>query len=329
MFFGLTPPAFTVLSVSSDNLIIPQDLDFHKNRNNELWVLNKGIVNTGGSTVTYTAAGQADQQREFRRDGNARHFMALPSALSFSNNGNWGTSANIRDANHNNGTFTGPTLWSSDMSIYARPSGGNGSHLDMLHGSPFSMGIESEKDNAFWVFDGFNGHLVRYDFVNDHGPGNDDHSDGIVRRYTEIILTKENIPSHLVLDEEKKWLYIVDGGAKRILRVNIQSGKKNRNLNLINENLAEHSEYTGVEWEIVVPTSAGLKRPCGIEINKNRLFVSDYESGDVICYDITNNKEIARVYSGDEGITGIKLGPDNRLWYVNALTNEMGRLDPR
>ena len=111
--------------------------------------------------------------------------------------------------------------------------------------------------------------------------------------------------------------------------MNINSGKKLRNLNLINEQLSEHAEYNGVEWEVVVPASAGLKRPCGVEVIGNRLFVSDYETGDIICYDVTSSKELGRAYSGDAGIMGIKLGPDNHLWYVNALTNEMGRVDPR
>jgi hypothetical protein len=67
-----------------------------------------------------------------------------------------------------------------------QPSGGNGSHLDMLHGSPFSMGIAHEVDNVFWVCDDWNKDIVRYDFVGDHGPGNDDHSDAIVNRYENI-----------------------------------------------------------------------------------------------------------------------------------------------
>jgi hypothetical protein len=328
--YGIDPPAFTILANSSDRISKPQDLDFIKTRNNELWVLNKGAISTGASTVTFTEAGTDNMNGEYRRDQNARHFMSQASALSFSDNGNWATSPNIMDANFNNGSFTGPTLWSSEMSIYAKPSGGNGSHLDMLHSSPFSMGIENEKDNVFWLFDGFNKHLVRYDFGNDHGAGNTFHDDGIVQRYMEIELKRDpDVPSHLVLDVDKKWLYVVDGGNKRVLRININSGSKLRDLNLFNEQLAEHSEYSGVEWEVVVAASAGLKRPCGVEVIGNRLFVSDYETGDIICYDVNSKNELGRANSGDAGITGIKLGPDNRLWYVNAITNEMGRVDPR
>ena len=78
----------------------------------------------------------------------------------------------LLDANRQGGTFAGPSLWNSDMNVYAIDPGSdangdrlNGSHLDMLHGSPYSMRIES----AFWVFDGYNGHIAWYNFAADHG----------------------------------------------------------------------------------------------------------------------------------------------------------------
>jgi len=327
--YAKNAPLLNLIANSSDQLVIPQDLDFHPNRPNELWVLNKDIEASGGSTVIFTNPGTKEEKREFRRDGNARHFMALPSALSFSNNGNWATSANILDANHSGGTFTGPTLWSSDMNVYARPSGGNGSHLDMLHGSPYTMGIENEKDNVFWVFEGFRGQIVRYDFAADHGPGNDDHSDGKLHRYPEAAVKRiANVPSHLVLDKEKKWLYIVDGGNKRILRMDINSAVKSKDLALINEPLAEHWEMSGAIIEEFVATSFGLNQPCGIDLIANRLFVSDFATGEIICFDINTHKELNRINTGIRGITGIKIGPDGKIWYVNASNGELRRVDP-
>ena len=108
----------------------------------------------------------------YKQDGNAWHFMSLPTGIAMSDNGNFATSNGVYDANHDGGSpFTGPTLWSSDMSIYAEPSGGNGSHLDMLHESPYCQGIASETLNRFWVVDGNLGDIVMYDFKADHGPG--------------------------------------------------------------------------------------------------------------------------------------------------------------
>lgn len=66
------------------------------------------------------------------------------------------------------------------------------------------MGVEWEEENVFWVNDGYNENIVRYDFGEDHGPGNDDHSDGIVHRYTEIPVNRidDHIANHLALDQE-------------------------------------------------------------------------------------------------------------------------------
>jgi len=327
--YGKTGPSFADIADASKQISMPQDLDFNKTRNNELWVLNLGTESTGGTTVIISNAGQADQGTEYRKDQNSWHFMSLPTGIAFSNNGNWATAPGIKDANHRGGTFTGPTLWSSDLNIYAKPSGGNGSHLDMLHGSPYSMGIESEQANIFGVFDGYNKHLVRYDFGADHGAGNSYHDDGRVKRYTDMELTRDPlIPSHIVLDEDKKWMYVVDGGTQRILKLDITTGSKLRNIPRINETLAEHSEITGSDWKQFVGASFGLKKPCGIEIRKDRLFVSDYETGEIICFDVSNGYEIGRINTGAKGITGIKIGPDNKIWFTNALTNKVGRVDP-
>ena len=136
---------------SSDGLDRPQDLDFHPSaeRGFELWIVNKGTEDTGSDVVILHDAGKPTQQSEHRIDGNAWHFMNLTTALAFSDdNGNWTESPEITDANHSGGTFTGPSLWSSDLSVFAMPSGGNGSHLDMLHQSPNSMGIAHEVDGA-------------------------------------------------------------------------------------------------------------------------------------------------------------------------------------
>ncbi len=329
--YGKNLPAFTVIATSANKLETPQDIDFNPDpsRPNELWVINKETEMSGGSTVMFLNPGTGSQTFDYRKDGNALHFMSLPSGIAFGDNGNWATTTCVADANHSGGTFTGPTLWSGNLDIYARPSGGNGSHLDMLHASPFSMGIAHDSANVYWVFDGYNGHIVRYDFVEDHGPGNDDHSDGTIHRYMEVSVNRhptEAIPGHLILDKNSGWLYVCDVGNKRVLRLNTKTGAKKSDLMLINEPLAEHWEIKDVEWEVFI--DSGIETPCGIEINENRLFVSDYLTGEIIAYDVNTKKELARIQTGSAGITGIKVGPSGKLWYVNSLKNELIRLDP-
>ena len=329
--FLLAPPVTTEINAPSGNLNKPTDLTFFPILGkDELWVVNQRNESSGGSTLTINGASTDTYGLLHRVDGNAWHFMSLPTAIDFSpENFNFATSPGVKDANHNGGTFTGPTLWSSDPDIYALPSGGNGSHLDMLHGSPFSMGIAHEVDNVFWVYDDWNKDIVRYDFASDHGPGNADHDDGIVRRYKNIGIDADgDVPSHMVLDKATGWLYFVDNGNDRVMRLDINSGSSGGNLPIINETLAEHSQVVNFTIETII--DQGLDRACGIEIMENRLLVSDYATGEIIVYDMENGfAEMGRIATADgPGITGITIGPDGSIWYVNRAQNNLSRMGP-
>ena len=124
----------------------------------------------------------------------------------------------------------GPTLWSSDPAIFGvkpLPSQ-NGTHLDMLHDSPFCVGIAHERDNVYWLFNGLLGALDRYDFREPHEIGGEDHADGELRRFVEgQLLRAPETPSHLVIDKSSGLLYAVDGGHARILRLDTTSGIEN------------------------------------------------------------------------------------------------------
>jgi hypothetical protein len=292
-----------------------------------LWVVNQRIESTGGNTLTLYNPGTPDASFLLRTDGFADHFMAMVTGIAFSDNFNFATSPGLKDANHGNGTFTGPTLWSSDPEIYAKPTGALGSHLDMLHASPFSMGIASEGDNVFWVFDGWNQNIARYDFQEDHGPGADDHGDGIVRRYTEVAVKMNgSIPSHLVLDKATGWLYVVDNGNHRVLRLDIHSGVVVDSLPLINELLEEYSQMGNAVWEVIIDS---LTSPSGIELIENRLLVGDYTTGDITVYDTDNGfAKLGAISTGNEGLTGIKIGPDGAIWYTNRIQNTLVKIEP-
>jgi hypothetical protein len=312
---------------TSNQISSPTDLDFHPVlTNNELWVCNKGMENSGGSSVTIYDAGGAGQTSLYKQDGNAWHFMSLPTGIAFSQNGNWANSPGVFDANHNGGdAFTGPALWSSDMAIYAEPSGGNGSHLDMLHVSPYSQGIASEKDNVFWVFDGYTNDIVRYDFAEDHGPGNTFHGDAIIRRYSDDAVAKDpndEIVSHLILDENAQWLYVVDHGNGRVIRIDITTGSDQGGAPNYpqNEPVVEYSEYTGYTQETVV---TGLLKPAGIDVVGDRMIVSEYQAGEIIIYDISTMPavELERISTGLSSVQGIKVGPNGLIWFVDQNSN--------
>jgi len=337
--YGSVAPVKTVIGDGSDGLESPRDLAFHpfEDRKNELWVLSPGTQNTGGfTTIFYDAMTDPDNNITLT-DGNAWHFLALGTSLAFGENGNWATAQGIIDANRQGGIFTGPSLWSSDFNIYAKVGLNptptvNGSHLDMLHQSPMGMGIAHEIDNIYWIFDGYNKSICRYDFADPHYPGGDDHSDGKIWRYTGLGVSMNfdtSIPNHMVLDKNTGWLYVTDPGNKRVIRMDIESGTEKSIPSIAlayNEPVALYQEMTNATIEDVI--SEGLNAPCGIALVDNRLFVGDYKSGKIICVDKESFELLGEFDTDSFGVAGLEIGPDGKLWYVNAVSDELIRLDP-
>lgn len=329
-------PILSQMATADHDILVPRDLDFHPDRTrNELWVINKDVFATGGSTVRFFNPGEQDQDFLYQRDPAARHFLSLPTGIAMGDNNNFATCPGIYDANGNQSTttpFTGPTLWSADPAIYAQNSFGPlGSHLDMLHVTPRSQGIAHERWNKYWVVDGTNQDIVMHDFKRDHGPGNDYHGDAIIHRYTQVNITRDpnnHIGSHCVMDKRTGWLYIVDHGGQRILRLDTRTGTiaaGNPSFGPF-ESYVQYKNVTGATWEVIVAN--GLSSPAGIEVVGNTLVVSDHGTGEIIFYDMANEfVERGRVAVGT-GVMGIKAGPDGRLWWVNASSSTLNRLDP-
>ncbi|MFN0276519.1 MAG: T9SS type A sorting domain-containing protein [Chitinophagales bacterium] len=321
---------YEVIGSSADDIDNPTDLDFHPILSDyQVWIVNKGTESTGGSTVTFWNAGQPGQTSLWKQDGNAWHFMSLPTAIAFSENTNFSTAPGVKDANHSGGTFTGPTLWSSDMDIYAEPSGGNGSHLDMLHQSPYTMGIAADHANAFWAFCDWHGHIHYYDFKEDHGPGNSDHSDGVCNKYEDfdIEMINKDLPCHMVLDENKQWLYLIDAGNGRIIKLDTKTGSVTGDWTPTNEPLAESNIISGCDWAEIV--TEGIIEPVGIDVIDDYMLVSDHATGEIIIYDITTvpATELKRLQTGREGLMGIKIGPDGMIWFVDQEEDELVRVN--
>ena len=333
-----------IQGTESDGLFKPRDLDFHTlpGRTNELWVINENSAlfdqNFGGSTVTYYNAGSNEQWADYRKDSYSGHFMHTASAISFSDNGGFANTLDVQDANGNpSGYFSGCTLWDSDTTIYARINQNGpllGSHWDMVHQSPFSIGIAAETENIYWLFDGYHNTVAKYNFQEphpDHEHGGEDHSDGIVYRYDEIDIERvSGLSSHMVLDKETGYLYICDTGNQRIIKMNTNTGIINYSLTPYGENIEGYYSMIGVQYETII--DSGLILPTGIDIYDNYLIVSDYSNGDVIFYDLDNlgiNQELKRLHTDRENdLMSIKVGPDGTIWYVGTNTNELIQIIP-
>jgi len=136
----------------------------------------------------------------------------------------------------------------------------------------------------------------------------------------------------LVLDKPTGWLYVVDHGAQRVMRIDINSGTTGPAPTWPPtgpyENYAEYTTVLNYDWEEVIST--GLVEPAGIEVIGYRLLVSDHSNGDIIVYDISSTPlvELGRIQTNMPGIMGIVLGPNGKIWAVNATTSELLLIEP-
>ncbi len=324
-----------VILDATEGIDAPQDLDFCRvsGRERELWVLNREGSAAGGSVVILYDAGKPTQWSEYRRDSHADHFMVNPTAIAMAANGNFGNVAELLNTIGNPSIiFMGPTLWTSDTSIFTRENQNDweqgellGSHSDMLHESPFSMGIAADTGNVYWVFDGHHSRIYRYDFVEPHGYGEDDHSDGIVYQYDVPVKRTNGLPSHMVLDSVSGWLYVVDNGNSRIFRMQTRSGERGEDLFDENEPLAEYAEMLDVTVEVF---ETGISRLSGIDYIDGRLLVTNNSNGQIRVYNTTTTPPslLGSIATNDVGIRGVKFGPDSAIWYVNYTDNTVMRL---
>ena len=332
-----------VISDSSDNISSPTDLEFHPGRVNELWVANKA---TDSITIVHNT-GLDNQTSETRLDVNRNHFLEEVSAISFGSyhhefDWQWGSaqeSLNTYNGQANPNYFMGPALWPSSLDHFAVENQNNedgllGSHIDMLHESPYGVGIAHDHDNVYWYNDGYYGELVRYDFMMDHDTGGHDHSDGVVQRYSEIQLTHSyGVPGHMVMDKDTDILYISDAGADRVIWVNTNDTTYQTE-DIMNdssrlETLSEYSRISGVEWGILVE---GLNRPSGIALYGEQLFVSLNEDNSIISFTLNSDGKSAVeggiINTSASSIMGIEIGPNGHLYYVDNARHEVVRVNP-
>jgi hypothetical protein len=268
-----------------------------------------------------------------KRDGNAWHFMRRPTSIAFGDNGNLATCGEARTDNYEDEAvdYSGPALWSSDPTIFgAKPKPGqNGTHLDMLHETPFCMGIAHERDNIYFVFNGKLGALDRYDFRAPHEIGGEDHSDGELNRYVEgELLRVAEVPSHLAIDRARRELYVADTGHARVARLSIDSGTPGANLPVL-EPMPVHHRIDGALLETVVPPGV-VGSPSGVAFHDDALLVTDNASG-VIWWFERDGTALGQVETGlpAGALAGVTLGPDGKMYVSDMKSGRAYRLEPR
>lgn len=307
------------------------DVAYYAERN-ELWAVGYGddSIHIGSAFGTPSAS--------FQRvvDPAAGHFMHKPPALAMGTPDRWATcgdNANEHAAMSDGdlALFMGPSLFSTDLSILGVPTPKRlGSHVDMLHNTPLCRGIAHERDNVYWVFNSLDRSLDRYDFHADHGPGNDDHSDGDIFRYAagKVKGSNDGTPSHVFYDADDAFLYVADTGNARVVRLDTTKGIRGGQLPRQMERLHDQAVMEGTDVEAFVPAGK-LTAPSGIEVHGTRVYVTDAATSTFHVYDKQGN-ELRHLETGlpPGSLAGFTFAGDGKIYFADRIAGRIVRIDP-
>ncbi len=351
---GASAPTFTpIYDATTDTTqpFYPTDLAFNSFVGDELWItlrqpLTDKTCDYGNTTgcpwligevaIVEGATTMPDTPPviELKQDANAWHFMRRPTSLSFNTDDTFSSCGEAYTDNYEDQDppYAGPVLWSADPSIFgAKPpadSPTDSTHIDMLHESPYCMGVAHDHANVYWVFNGDAGSLDRYDFHQPHEPGGDDHSDGELERYVTGQMKRiPEVPSDLVFDADSELLYAADSGHGRIVALDTTSGKPGDSV-VAYDPIQTHYAMDGAKLhEIVKPGRLGV--PSGLTLYEGVLFVTDVLNSNIVAYDAAGHT-LATLSTGlpPGSLAGITIGPDGHAYFVDQVSRRVLRVDP-
>jgi outer membrane protein assembly factor BamB len=225
--------------------------------------------------------------------------------------------------------FMGPALWPADRELFVEEDKKKelGPHLDMLHSTPFCMGIAWEKGNRYWAFNGQRGALDMADFAAPHEPGGDDHSDGVKLRMLDGELARvPNVPSHMQLDHATGWLYIADTGNNRIVAVDIDSGTiGDKIFGNFDPGTTLHMVDGVASKTVVEGRKKHLEHPSGLVLHDGLIYVSDHSNGQIRAFTM-DGEDVATLETGRTGVMGLTVSPDGELLFVDFDAEELVRV---
>jgi len=327
--FGTHEPStleVTVIASEDQGLWEPRDIAFSPAADHQLWVLN-----ADSAMVIISATGTPEQRHVRKREAGYEHFLPSPSALAFGD-ATMATAHETDDVTQSSTPidFMGPSLWPLDAALY---NGGHASHLDMLHNSPNAVGIAWESGNAYWVFDGYHRSLTFYDFAADHGPGGEDHSDGIILRYVEgQVGYVDGVASHLEMDRASGLLYVADTGNNRVAVLDTRTGARGEILEP-NYDDADMFHMTSAPLTTLVDGAAyGMVQPSGLALRGGLIYVADRALSVVHAFDLTGAQIdwldlSSQITPGALG--AVELDAEGRLYVTDIGAHRVLRIAPR
>ena len=358
-----TPRALAFHPVSGDLWVANQDTD-------ALTVLR------GASAYVSDGGAPSIAESRHRLDRARYHYMDKMAALAFGSDAAGAPlvtcqeSENDYDGSKTPNRFMGPSLydtikvegtvktggWPSGSEIYVDQAGAPCdpesaesdatcfmTHTDMLHATPLCVGIAHDPEpitpfaNVFWVNDGLNETLVRYDFEQPHGPGSLDHALANVRRYPEISLTRvAGVPGHVVVDAATRAVFVADVGGGRVVAVHADSGvfcgdaRNDLGGNFTLWSSPEPSfEYSMFGCASHYALVAGLDRPSGLALRGNVLYVGEHGTGKILAFHKTTGVKLGEVATGSSALFGLAIQPDTGdLFFADGdAANGVGFVD--
>ena len=287
---------------------------------------------TGVAAVVSDATGSASSG-VIKQDGNAWHFMRRPTAIAWGEGVLFSSCGEGYTDNYEDVTvpYAGPVLWSSDPAIFGvvpLPSQ-NGTHVDMLHETPYCMGLAHESANIFWAFNGDAGALDRIDFHTPHAVGGEDHSDGEVHRYlTGVLKRVPEVPSHIAYDGASGLVYVADTGNSRVLSVNPKPARAGGAIDVY-ETLQSSGEFVGAEVVELIAKGV-LEKPSGLALSGDVLLVTDNATSKVSMFDTTGQAlQTFDTQLATGSLSGVAVGPDGKVYLTDLLTGSVWRVEPQ